>query len=62
MSLETEDPSMGRVRVSPPEREREDYEISRLSGDSEKPHWTRQREEETGDGRFRHRLQQGLEV
>ena len=55
MSLETEDPSMARVRSSPPERERR---ITRarfhkpLSGESEEPHWTRQREEETGDGGF----------
>ena len=59
MSLETEDPSMGRVRSSPTE---EDNETSRLSGESEKPHWTREGEEETGHGRFRHRIQQGLEV
>ena len=53
MSLESEDPSMGRVR---PSDEEEDNDTSCLSGDSEKPDWTRQREEEAGDGRFRHRI------
>ena len=37
-------------------------ETSRLSGEAEKPNWTREGEEEGGHGRFRHRIQQGLEV
>ena len=59
MPLETEDPSMGRVRSSHEEKRNL---TSPASGDAEKPNWTRQKEEEASDGRFRHRVQQGLEV
>ena len=59
MPLETEDPSMGRVRSSHEEKKNL---TSPASGDSEKPNWTWKKEEEASDGRFRHRIQQGLEV